>query len=126
MSSSAPAAPRPWPWIGFVEETGIRATWLPKTRAYADLEDEGVLLRHPAGGMTVAAGADVICRVRLQDDARRRLRQAVRQARDTGLPEGEIYKAVEQAMTEPAPRPLAPAELHTAIKKAPRLGIRAA
>ena len=41
-------------------------------RAYADLEWEGVLKKHPSGGMEVAPGADRICRLRLQDALNRR------------------------------------------------------
>jgi GntR family transcriptional regulator len=86
-------------------------------KAYADLEWEGVLRRHPSGGMEVAAGANVHCRVRLQDTARQGIRQAVRHGLACGLPEDEIRKAVEQALAAPPARPLAPADLHTAIKK---------
>src|SRR5262249_31390049 len=36
-------------------------------KAYADLEWEGVLQKAPTGAMKVAAGAEIICKVRLQD-----------------------------------------------------------
>jgi GntR family transcriptional regulator len=90
-------------------------------RAYGDLEWEGVLRKHASGGMEVVAGADVICRVRLQDVARKHIGEAVRQAVAYGLPEAEIQKAVQQALTVPAAKPLAAAELQTAIKKTPHV-----
>jgi GntR family transcriptional regulator len=86
-------------------------------RAYSDLEAERVLKKHPGGGMEVAAGADVVCRSRLQDLARQAIRQAVRQGLAAGLVEADIHNAVEQALAVPPARPLAPGELHTAIKK---------
>ena len=88
-------------------------------RAYADLEWEGVLKKHPSGGMEVTAGADRICRLRLQDVARRAIGQAVRQGLAYGLPQAEIHKAVEQALAAPAAPPLSAADLQTAIKTTP-------
>ncbi len=85
-------------------------------RAYADLEAAGVLERHPSGVMEIAAGADVVCRRRLQEAARHGLGEAVRQAVAYGLPEADIHKAVTEALAAPVGRPLAPAELYTAIK----------
>jgi GntR family transcriptional regulator len=86
-------------------------------RAYGDLEWEGVLRRDPSGGMEVTAGAAVICRVRLQDAARRRLAEAVAQGLAAGLPEAEVVKAVEQALATAKARPLSPDELKQAIQK---------
>ena len=94
-------------------------------RAYADLEWAGVLKKHPGGGLEVIAGADVVCKVRLQDQARQRLRDAVRQARLTGLSDVEIHQAIDveihqaidQETAAPPPAPLTPAELRKAIKK---------
>jgi GntR family transcriptional regulator len=88
-------------------------------RAYADLEWEGVLKKHPSGGMEVTAGADRICRLRLQDVARRAIGQAVRQGLAYGLEQADIYKAVEQALAVPPAPPLSPADLQTAIKNTP-------
>jgi GntR family transcriptional regulator len=90
-------------------------------RAYAELEAQGVLRKLPSGGMEVVAGADVICRVRLQNAARQAIRQAVRQALACDLPEVEILQAVEQTLAEPAPATLSKAEVQTAIKKAPHV-----
>jgi GntR family transcriptional regulator len=95
-------------------------------KAYADLEWDGVLKRasSPAtplpegargetgGEMEVATGADVICRVRLQDQARRRLRQAVADGRLWGLPEEEIRRTVDQALTA---RPASSADIQHAF-----------
>jgi len=88
-------------------------------RAYADLEWDGVLQKHPSGGMEVTEGADRICRLRLQDVARRALGQAVRQGLAYGLPRDEIHKAVEQALAAPPAAPLSAADLQTAIKNTP-------
>jgi DNA-binding transcriptional regulator YhcF (GntR family) len=86
-------------------------------RAYADLEWAGVLEKHPAGGMEIARGADVICRGRLQDTARQRIREAVRHGVECGLAEADICQAVDQALASPAAPPLTPEELSTSIKK---------
>jgi GntR family transcriptional regulator len=88
-------------------------------RAYADLEWEGVLKKHPSGGMEVAPSADRICRLRLQDAARRDIRQAVRQGLAYGLPQAEIHQAVEQALAAPPAPPVSAASLQTAIKNTP-------
>jgi GntR family transcriptional regulator len=86
-------------------------------RAYADLEWAGVLRKHPVGGMEVIAGADVVCKVRLQDMARQRLREAVRHARAIGLSDVEIHQAIDQETSTPPPPPLTRDELRAAIKK---------
>jgi GntR family transcriptional regulator len=90
-------------------------------RAYADLEWEGVLRPFPAGGMEVIPGADVICQRRLQDQARQRVRQAIRQAQDCGIADAEIRQVLEQTLAAPPVAPLSPAELSAAIKKAPHV-----
>lgn len=86
-------------------------------RAYAELEADGVLQKHAAGGMVIVAGADVFCRRRLQDTARQRLRQTVRQGLEAGLTEAEVRQAVEQALATPPPPPLDPQQVLTSIKK---------
>lgn len=86
-------------------------------KAYGDLEWEGVLRKHADGGMEVIAGADVICRVKLLDAARQRLREAARHGRAVGLSEAEIHQAVDQALTAAPVPTLSAAELSTAIKK---------
>jgi GntR family transcriptional regulator len=86
-------------------------------RAYADLEWAGVLRKHYAGGVEVIPGADVVCKVRLQDQARQRLREAVRQARLVGLSDLDIHQAIDQETSAPPPAPLTRDELQTAIKK---------
>jgi GntR family transcriptional regulator len=85
-------------------------------RAYTDLEGDGILKKGAFGGMEVTAGAAVICRVRLQSTAQRRLGEAVAQGLAFGLPESEIRKAVEDALVAAQPV-LSPNELRTAIKK---------
>jgi DNA-binding transcriptional regulator YhcF (GntR family) len=86
-------------------------------RAYAELEADGVLKSHKSGGMEICAGAAVICRVRLQDDAMRRLRQAIAQAFSVGLAESEIRQAVDGELAVPPASPLSAAEALNAIKK---------
>jgi GntR family transcriptional regulator len=86
-------------------------------RAYAELEWEGVVKKHPEGGVEVVPGADAICRMRRQDGARQRLREAVRQGQDAGLAAVEIQQVVEQAVAAAPVEPLSPAQLRTSIKK---------
>jgi GntR family transcriptional regulator len=86
-------------------------------RAYADLEWEGVLKKGPDGVMEVTSGAALLCRVRLQEIARQRLRQSVEQGLDAGLIESDIVKMVEQALAAARAEPLAPEQVRTSIKK---------
>jgi GntR family transcriptional regulator len=86
-------------------------------RAYGDLEWEGVLKKDPAGGMQVTPGAAVICRMRLQDTARQRLRQAVASALNVGLVEADVVQVVEQELAAFRTPPVSPEEARTAIKK---------
>jgi GntR family transcriptional regulator len=86
-------------------------------RAYADLEGEGVLKKGSSGGMVVCDGAAVICRVRLQDIARERIRQAVALGIDWGLTDAEIVKAVERELAASKVQPLTGEELLQAMKK---------
>jgi GntR family transcriptional regulator len=86
-------------------------------RAYADLEWEGVAKKHPSGGMEIVPGADAICRLRLQQKARERIRQAIRQGFECCLSEPEIRQAVDQALAAPTLPPVGSEELLTSIKK---------
>jgi GntR family transcriptional regulator len=86
-------------------------------KAYGDLEWEGVLKKLPGGRMEVTPGAAVVCRVRLQDMAKERLRQAVAQAVAAGLVDAEIAKAFEQALAAAHTAPLTEPELRNAIQK---------
>jgi GntR family transcriptional regulator len=88
-------------------------------RAYAELESEGVLRKQPGGGMAVVAGADVMCRGRIQNSARQQVRQAVRQGLASGLTEAEIRQSVDQALAAPPAAPLSGQELLTSFKKSP-------
>jgi DNA-binding transcriptional regulator YhcF (GntR family) len=87
-------------------------------RTYADLEWEGVLKKTASGRVAVTAGAAVICRIRLQDTSRRRLRQVVAQALSSGLPEAEIHKAVEEALAAAQTEPMSPEKLSSAFTTA--------
>lgn len=86
-------------------------------RAYADLEWEGILKKHAAGGMEVVAGADVVCRGRIHDLARQRLRDAVRQGLAAGLADSEIRHTVEHTLVAPPLPEVSGADLSTSIKK---------
>ncbi len=91
-------------------------------RAYGELEWEGVLRKAPAGGMEVTAEAAHICRLRVQDGARRELRQAVARGRAAGLADADILQVVEHELAAArVPPPVVPgpdaAEPVTAIQK---------
>lgn len=86
-------------------------------RAYGDLEWEGVLKKHPDGGMVVVAGADVVCRQRIAYLACQRLREAVRHAKNAGLTDAEIKETIEQTLTAPPVPTLTQEQLRTSIKK---------
>jgi GntR family transcriptional regulator len=85
--------------------------------AYADLEDEGVLKKVSSGGMEVSDEAAVICRVRLQDMAGERIRQAVALGIAWGLTDAEIVKAVERELAASKVQPLSADEVLQAMKK---------
>jgi GntR family transcriptional regulator len=87
------------------------------SRAYADLEEEGVLKKGPAGTMVISANAAVICRGRLQDLARERIRQAIDLALASGLGDHDVAFAVERALAAAKAEPLTPDEILKAIKK---------
>ena len=86
-------------------------------RAYADLEAEGVLKKGLAGGMVVSAGADVICRARLQESARDYIRHAITLGVAWGLTDPEILNVVERALTASKVEPLSPEQILQAMKK---------
>jgi DNA-binding transcriptional regulator YhcF (GntR family) len=86
-------------------------------KAYGDLEYEGVLKQCPGGRMEVTPGAAVVCRVRLQEVAKERLRQAVAQGIGAGLVEAEMTKTFEQALAAARAVPLSDLDLQRAIQK---------
>jgi GntR family transcriptional regulator len=85
-------------------------------QAYSNLEWDGILKASRSGLMEVTANAAGICRAKLQEKARQRVRQAVGQGRAWGLDDAELRRAVEEALA--AAPPLSPAETSTSIKKA--------
>src|SRR5260370_2934709 len=85
-------------------------------RAYADLEGEGVLKKGSSGGMVVSDGAAVICRVRLQDMARERIRAAAAPGLSWGLTDAEIGKAGERELGPSQIQPLTGGEFLQASK----------
>jgi Bacterial regulatory proteins, gntR family len=108
-------------------------------RAYADLQEEGVLAPftpdppHPllgkggrggggsgeklVGGMAVTAAAGEICRARLRETAREQIRLVVGLGVAWGLDDVEIVKAVELALAASKVRPLSQDEILQAMKK---------
>src|SRR5947207_913778 len=86
-------------------------------RAYGDLELEGVLRKGPGGVMEVTAGAAAICRMRLQDMGRQRIRQAAAQGLACGLGDAEIHQLVAEALAAAKMAPVPAVELLHAIKK---------
>lgn len=81
-------------------------------RAYADLEWAGVIEKARGGDLEVSASAAYICRLQLQDRARRAIRQAVARGVAAGLGEEEIRQALEEALKTPIPT----ADISQAIK----------
>jgi GntR family transcriptional regulator len=87
------------------------------SKAYADLEAEGVLSKRLNGTMVVNAGAALICKLRLQDMALKNLANAVGLGVACGLDEAAIQKAVEQALAAGKNLPLTPDQVLQAMKK---------
>jgi GntR family transcriptional regulator len=86
-------------------------------RAYADLEWEGVLKKAAGGSMEVTGNAAFVCRAKLQEIARQRLRHAVAQALTAGLVEAEIHESVAQELAAARAEPLSSEQVRTAIQK---------
>lgn len=87
------------------------------SRAYGELEAEGVLKKDSGGGMAVCKGADVICRLRLQEMARERVSAAVALGTAWGLTDAQISETVEQALAAGKVAPLSADEILQAMKK---------
>src|ERR1019366_4431006 len=86
-------------------------------RAYADLEDHGVLTKAVGGGMVVSPRGTAICRERLRETARETLSHAVALGVVCGLGDAEIVQAVEQALAASKVQPLSSDEILQAMKK---------
>jgi hypothetical protein len=86
-------------------------------RSYADLQAEGVLAKGPIGTMVVSAGAALICRLYLQDQARAQMRQAVALGLACGLDDAAINAAVEQALAAGKGQQLSANQILHAMKK---------
>jgi GntR family transcriptional regulator len=86
-------------------------------RAYGDLEWEGVLKKNRSGVMEVTGPAAHLCRLRLQDTARQRLRDAIALGIGAGMGESEIANTVTEALAAAKAQPVAADELRTAIQK---------
>jgi GntR family transcriptional regulator len=87
------------------------------SRAYAELEAEGVIAAGPANVMLVTPGASLICRLYLQDMAREQIRHAVSLGVACELSDAEIGKVVEQALAAAKVQPLSPDQILQAMKK---------
>jgi GntR family transcriptional regulator len=87
------------------------------SRAYADLEREGVVKRLANGSLVVSESAYAICRLRVQDAGRQRLSEAVTAALAAGLADHEITAYVERLLAAAKAGPLRGDQLLHAIKK---------
>src|SRR5207247_10704917 len=70
-----------------------------------------------SGGMAVGPGADVICRLSLQEMARERVRAAVALGIAWGLTDAQITETVERALIAGKVAPLSADEILQAMKK---------
>ncbi len=68
-------------------------------RAFQDLEREGVVTARRGVGMEVTPGAPAACRKKRLDLVQERIRQALREAAQSGLPVEEIRRLVEEEQT---------------------------
>ena len=87
------------------------------SRAYAELEAEGVLQKSKTGTMVVCAGAALTCKLRLQDMAKAYLRQAVGMGMGAGLDDAAIRAAVEDALLAGKNQPLTAEQILQSLKK---------
>lgn len=86
-------------------------------RAYGDLEWLGVVRKTSDGLLEVAPNAEFLCRMRLQDQARKTIRDGVAKGVAWGLTDADVRHAVEQGLTAGKAPPVAADEHHQAIKK---------
>lgn len=82
-------------------------------RAYRQLQDDGVLFAVRGTGLEVAEGAARRCRAQRVELVRRRLRQVLIEARQSGLPADELRELID--------RELAAAEKHVELGAAAQL-----
>lgn len=82
-------------------------------RAYRQLQDDGVLFAVRGTGLEVAEGAARRCRAQRVELVRRRLRQVLIEARQSGLPADELRELID--------RELAAAEKHVELGDAAQL-----
>ena len=86
-------------------------------RAYGDLEWLGVVKKTSDRLFEIASNAQFICRMRLQDLARKAIRDGVAKGLACGLTESDIDQAVRQELAAAKAPPVPPTELSQAIKK---------
>lgn len=86
-------------------------------RAYGDLEWLGVLRKSGDGVFEVAPNAEYVCRMRLQELARKAIRDGVAKGLACGLTEADIQEAVRKELSAAKAPPLPAAELSQAIQK---------
>jgi GntR family transcriptional regulator len=86
-------------------------------RAWGDLEWEGVFKKQRDGSMEVTGPAAHLCRIRLQDIARQRLRDAIALGVGAGMAESEVLKTVGEALAAAKAQPVSADEVRTAIQK---------
>ena len=69
-------------------------------RAYRQLQDEGVLETVRGTGLAVAKGAALRCRKQRVELVGRRIREALREARQSQLDDNELRELVDQQLSE--------------------------
>lgn len=89
--------PPPGGLVPSVRDLAQRLLVNPNTvaRAYQDLERLGVLESKRGRGMEVTARAPVLCDARRREIVRERLRDALREAADSGLTADDVQALVE-------------------------------
>jgi GntR family transcriptional regulator len=90
-----------------VRELARDLTINPNTvsRAYRQLQDDGVLNSVRGTGLAVATGASQRCREQRVELIRTRLEQVFLEARQSRLDQGKLRELVEQQLAEQVPSP---------------------
>ena len=83
--------------------TQLEVSLITIRRAYADLEQAGLLVRRQGQGTFVALDVGDAARRRAHADASRGLVQAVDRARALGLEDEQIRTVVDQTLASPTP-----------------------
>ena len=86
--------------IPSVRDLGVRLTVHPNTvaKAFQELERKGVVAARRGKGMEVTAEAPGLCREYRQDEVRKRIREALREAATSGLAPAAVQALVEEEL----------------------------